>query len=63
MLKIGQNCGKIANYSPNTRQRFAPLSLGPWHLGDFRNIFRPNVGEDHKNQDLSAWPLAGTAPY
>ena len=21
---------------------------GPWHFGDFRNIFRPNVGEDHK---------------
>ena len=26
MLKKGQNWGKIANYPPNTQQRFAPLS-------------------------------------
>ena len=19
---------------------------GPWHFGNFRNIFRPNIGED-----------------
>ena len=25
MLKKGQNWGKIANYSPNAQQRFAPL--------------------------------------
>ena len=49
MLKIGRNWGKIANYPPNTQQKFAPLALGPWHFGDFRNIFLPNVGEDHKN--------------
>ena len=24
------------------------IALGPWHFGDFRNIFLPNVGEDHK---------------
>ena len=36
---------------------------GPWHFGDFRNIFLPNVDEDHKNQDLSIGPLAGSAPY
>ena len=40
------------------------IALGPWHFGDFRNIFLPNVGEDHKkSQDLSVGPLAGTAPY
>ena len=39
------------------------IALGPWHFGDFCNIFLPNVGEDHKSQDLSAGPLAGTAPY
>ena len=22
------------------------IALGPWHFGDFRNIFLPNVGED-----------------
>ena len=40
------------------------IALGPWHFGDFRNIFLPNVGEDHKKlKDLSAVPLAGTGPY
>ena len=24
------------------------IALGSWHFGDFRNIFLPNVGEDHK---------------
>ena len=24
------------------------IALGPWHFGDFRNIFLPNIGEDHK---------------
>ena len=28
MLKIGQNWGKIANYSPNAQQRSAPLHVG-----------------------------------
>ena len=41
MLKIGQNWGKIANYSPNAQQRSAPLiakRMGPpthdtfWHI-------------------------------
>ena len=43
------------------------IALGPRHFGDFRNIFLPNVGEDHKkpnvDKDLSGGPLAGTAPY
>ena len=40
------------------------IALGPWHFGDFRNILLPDVGEDHKKSyDLSAGPLAGTAPY
>ena len=24
------------------------IALGPWYFGDFRNIFLPNVCEDHK---------------
>ena len=37
---------------------------GPWHFGDFRNIFLQNIGEDQrKSYNLSAGPLAGTAPY
>ena len=37
---------------------FAP---GPWHFGDFRNIFLPNIGEDQKKSyDFSSGPLAGT---
>ena len=33
-------------------------------LGDFHNIFLPNIGEDQKkSRRLSAGPLAGTVPY
>ena len=40
------------------------IALGPWHFGDFRNIFLPNIAEDQKKSyDFSAGPLAGTAPY
>ena len=39
------------------------IALGPWHFGDFRNIFLPNVGEDHKKSYMSTGPLASTAPY
>ena len=35
--------------------------LGPWHFGDFRNIFLPNIGEDQKKSyDFSSGSLAGT---
>ena len=37
------------------------IALGPWHFGDFRNIFLPNIGEDQKKYyDFSSGPLAGT---
>ena len=37
------------------------FALGPWHLGYFRNIFLPNIGEDQKKSfDFSSEPLAGT---
>ena len=37
------------------------IALGPWHFGDFRNIFLPNIGEDQiKSYDFSSEPLAGT---
>ena len=40
------------------------IAQGPRHFGDFRNIFLPNIGENQKKSyDLSAGPLADTAPY
>ena len=40
------------------------IERGPWHFGDFRNIFLPNIGEDQKKSyHLSVRPLAGTVPY
>ena len=37
------------------------FGLGPWHFGDFRNIFLPNIGEDQKKSyDFSLESLAGT---
>ena len=38
------------------------IAWGPWYFGDYRNIFLPNVGEDHKKVLPSdAGPL-GTLP-
>ena len=34
------------------------IALGPWHLGDFCNIFLPNIGEDQKNLTTSARGLS-----
>ena len=31
---------------------------GPLALGEFRNMFVPNIGEDQKSQHQSARPLA-----
>ena len=40
------------------------IALGPWHFGDFRNIFLPNIGEDLKDSyGFSSGPLARTASY
>ena len=37
------------------------FALGPWHFGDFRNIFLPNTGEEQKKSyDFSSGTLAGT---
>ena len=37
------------------------FGLGPWHFGDFCNIFLPNIGEEQKKSyDFSSEPLAGT---
>ena len=30
------------------------IARGPWHFGDFRNIFLPNIGEDQTNLTISA---------
>ena len=29
------------------------IALGPWHFGDFRYIFLPNIVEDQKNLTIS----------
>ena len=40
------------------------IAPGPWQFADFCNIFLPSIGKDQKKSyDLSAGPLAGTAPY
>ena len=40
------------------------IALGPWHFGDFRNVFLPNIVEDQtKSHDFRSGPLAGTASY
>ena len=41
------------------------IALGPWHFGDFRNIFwQIRIGEDQKKSyGFSSGPLAGTASY
>ena len=33
------------------------IALGPWHFGDFRNVFLPNINEDQKNLTISALGL------
>ena len=30
------------------------IALGPWHFGNFRNVFLPNIGEDQKSVTISA---------
>ena len=40
------------------------IALGPWHFGDFRNIFLPNIGEDQKKSyDFSSGTQDSTASY
>ena len=40
------------------------IALGPWHFGDFRNIFLPNAGKGQKKSyGFRSGPLAGTASY
>ena len=37
------------------------FALGPWHFGDFRNIFLLNITEDQKKSyDFSSGPPANT---
>ena len=38
------------------------IARGPWHLGDFCNIFLPNVSEDQKSPTICALG-PGTLPY
>ena len=40
------------------------IALDPWHFGDFRNVFPPNIVEDQKKSyDFRSGPLASTASY
>ena len=38
------------------------IARGPWHLGDFCNIFLPNVSEDQKSPTIVGQG-PGTEPY
>ena len=64
----------MGGYSPPPRPRLRywpcycrsgfPSRWAPGTLEIFATSFLPNAGEDHeKSLDLSAEPLAGTAPY
>ena len=39
------------------------IARGLWHVGDFLNIFRPNISEDQKKILLSEREAPGTMPY
>ena len=40
------------------------IALGPWHFGDFLNIFLPyKVKDQKKSYDFSSGPLADTVLY
>ena len=40
------------------------IARGPWHFGDFRNVFLPNIVDDQKKSyDFRSGPLAGTTSY
>ena len=36
---------------------------GPWHFGNFRNIFQPNIGKDQKKKSYIWARGPGTVPY
>ena len=38
------------------------IARGPWHFGDYRNIFLPNIGEDQKKVLPSERGAPGTVP-
>ena len=39
------------------------IARGPWHFGDFRNILRPNIGEDREKVSPSERGAPGYVPY
>ena len=34
------------------------ITLGPWHFGNFRNIFLLNIGKEQKQKTLPSEPSA-----
>ena len=52
LLKNGTKYGYV--YLPCYCRGRIYIALGPWHLGDFRIIFLPSIGEDQKNLTISA---------
>ena len=38
------------------------IAQGPWHVGDFCNIFLPNISEDQKSPTIRG-RAPGTVPY
>ena len=39
------------------------IARGPWHFGDFCNIFLPNIGENQTKVLPSERGAPGTVPY
>ena len=39
------------------------IARGPWHFGDFRNMFLPNRGEDQKKVLPFESETPGNVPY
>ena len=39
------------------------ITLGPWHFGDFRNIFLPNIGKEQKKKKNITIRARGPVPW
>ena len=50
-------------YQPCNSRGQIYIARCPWHFGDYRNIFLPNIGEDQKKSSSKRRAPAGTVPY
>ena len=61
MLK---RCNRCYAYQPCYCRHRISIAWGPWHFGDFRKIFLPNIDEDQKKvSPCWAGHLAAIVPY